>query len=378
MQEAVAAWLAKSHTCVHLLCDDPSYIEYYHRKYRDRMSESPARVTLGLHWAEPPTDMSTAAGHMQRPRSARLTNLVHFMEDVMLMAKSDLFYATTGSTVRGLVQWYRRALGLPDHFASSIGSWPDHNKASRHAYSAATKILKEVEATPFDPASFRMLHDQGAEIRKLGPLQLRALHEALMSHVSTRRGKPISQTLTEEWYQEHLLLRDNRKAYKQCWEQHRRQGDTRAHMHWFKAVLTHRLNEWLRETRQDFVWGFDGQTVWQLELAYPAGMLDATESSTATVPVAELLADSAAIDLPGGEAPPRPPGILEPPAKRQRVGAVRHTGLTTKAASPIAPSGSAGSGLSEHERRGAVAGATPKPMPRSGKKAAKAAAPAGP
>jgi hypothetical protein len=377
MQDTVEHWLGKPRTVVHLLCDDPSYIGYYHEKYRSQRQLSPPRVTLGLHWDSPPTDMSASVGHMEAPRAVRLTSLEHFMEDVLLMTMSDVFYSTTGSTVTGVVQWYRKALGLAPHWQGSLGNWAEHDSASKQAYESAKQLLRQVQTSSFDPESLRMLHDQRAELRKLGPPQLRALHAALIDHVKNRVGKPISQTLTEDWYHKNPLLRENRQAYKRCWESHRKQGDSRPHMHWFKAVLTHRLNEWLRESRQAFIWGFDNQSVWQMDLAYPSALEDLPEEAAPMLDATALLADAGTVDLTGGSAKQSVTLHEDPPAKRARVEASLYTGLKCKAGFPTMGSSSSASGLTSVDRARESSVAVPKPMPRSGVAKAKAA-PGGP
>jgi hypothetical protein len=230
----------------------------------------------------------------------------------------------------------------------------------------AKQVMQQVQATAFDPGSLRMSHDQRAELRKLGPVQLRALHQALISHVQQRPGKPISQTLTEEWYQQNSLLRENRQAYKRCWESHRHQGDTRPHMHWFKAVLMHRLNEWLRETRQPFIWGFDNQTVWQLDLAYPASLLEPPEGVVPLLEAAPLPTDVGAVHMGEDMAGRSGQGDDEPQSKRARVGGDPVIGLKCKASPPVPALGSSASGLTSTERIRAGPPAAPKPMPRSG------------
>jgi hypothetical protein len=299
------------------------------------------------------------------------------MEDVLLMTKSDVFIGTTGSTVTGVVQWFRKALGLRPHYQGSIGQWPENEKASKQAYEVAKQLLRQVQTSSFDPESLRMLHDQRAELRKLGPVQLRAVHLALIDHVRNRPGKPISQTLTEEWYQQNPLLRENRQAYKRCWEVHRKQGDTRPHMHWFKAVLMHRLNEWLRESRQAFIWGFDNQTVWQMDLAYPSALEDPADDAAPMVDPTALVADAGTVDLTIGSA--KRPGTFheDPQPKRARIEATAVTGLKCKAGFPVMASSSSASGLTSAERATDRSVPTPKQMPRSGAAKAKPA-PGGP
>ena len=373
MQETVANWLGKPRTVVHILCDDPSYIKYYQDKYGSERHQSPPRVTLGLHWAEAPTNMTAAASHMQTPRNERLTSLVHFMEDVMLMAKSDVFYGTTGSTVTGVVQWYRRALEPGDHYQGSIGEWPEHASASKQAYQTAKQLLREVQASTFDPNSFRMLHDQRAELRKLGPVQLRAVHTALVEHIRNKPGKPVSQSLTEEWYQQNPVLRENRQAYKRCWESQRRLGDTRPHMHWFKAMLMHRLNDWLRETRQPFIWGFDNQAVWQMDLAYPSALDDASAHAGAMLNLTTVAAASDQVVLSGSMPTTATTANEDPPAKRARIASQPIMGSKSKAPSRVGPASSSASGLTASDRGLGQQGITPKAMPRSGVAQAKTA-----
>jgi hypothetical protein len=299
------------------------------------------------------------------------------MEDVLLMTMSDVFYSTTGSTVTGVVQWYRKALRLAPHWQASLGNWAENEKASRQAYESAKQLLRQVQTSSFDPESLRMLHDQRAELRKLGPPQLRALHAALVEHVHNRPGKPVSQSLTEDWYQKNPLLRENRQAYKRCWESHRKQGDNRPHMHWFKAVLMHRLNEWLRESRQPFIWCFDNQSVWQMDLAYPSALEDPPEEAAPMLDAAALLADASTIDLTAGSAKESGTAQEHPPAKRARIDASAYTGLKCKAGFPMMGSSSSASGLSSADRARESSVAAPKPMPRCGVAKAKPA-PGGP
>jgi hypothetical protein len=144
-------------------------------------------------------------------------------------------------------------------------------------------------------------------------------------------------------------------------------------MHWFKAMLMHRLNDWLRETRQAFIWGFANQTVWQMDLAYPTALEDAPEDAGAMMDPTTLADGPDTVDLSGGLSTTATTLNEDPPAKRARIATNPFTGLKCKAPSPVGPTSSSASGLTAGERGSGLQGVPPKAMPRRGVAKAKPA-----
>ena len=160
------------------------------------------------------------------------------------------------------------------------------------------------------------------------------------------------------------MLRENRQAYKQCWESQRRLGDTRPHMHWFKAMLMHRLNDWLRETRQPFIWGFDNQSVWQMDLAYQSALDDESERASSMVDLTTVAAAADQEVLSGRMSTAATTPNEDPPAKRARIAGKPIIGLTSKAPSPVGPASSSASGLTASDRILGLQGLPPKAKAR--------------
>lgn len=346
---------------MHLLTDDPEYVDWLEKEFAEELRSRVQRVSLGLNY-QMGTDRQRRASYsaMRKAKPVRMTGLVEFFYDLWLMVRSHKFFPTTGSTVTGAVAGYRMALCLAPNEQPPIGRWPGYDAASQNSRKHVLQLCHIVAASDFNPWEQQVSNAQREVLKTLSDPACARLDAFLQEKVLQGRTNPSNYMA--ELYRSNDEISKNRSRFQSHFQA---SAAMPAAKHWLGAVLTHRVNDYLMRAGADFLWSLKDGHLSREAVAYPptavamwGGQDDTSELATGDRAHPVQVGGSSSS---GGAAP------SSPPPKRARIEDVKRLqGMQLRskaaAASP-APMASRATHAAGTSVRGSTAKALPKPRP---------------
>ena len=250
--------LLERNIVVHVLSDDPVEM----RRYADELSaywtgEDPPRVSFGPNWVRglPSHNTGSATTMVRRAVPTRLTTTTDFLREAILMAKCEFFQGTACSTVNDLVAGLVVGLGLPPRQADMpIGDWVTGVEPPAAAREAIRGLADLARHSTVNPENMRVSLEQLDILQKVWVEDVQQMDIVMCDLAATGTAK--TSVVAKSIYDRCPRLVEAKNAFNRKVPQVL-QGATP--MHFFGAMIVHRLNPMLLADRVDHFWTTDNK-----------------------------------------------------------------------------------------------------------------------